>query len=380
MIIRSVKLKNFRNFSEKRVNFCDSVNVIFGFNGQGKTNILEALSVACLSKSFRTKNDGDLVKFGEDNYQIVIDVVLDNEIEKEIKVDYSVINHKNIEIDHTKIKSVLEIFGAFPVVILSPEDDSISNGPPQERRKFINFVLSQLDREYLRNYQDFNRTIKQRNKILQDAKESRYKFSEKIEPWNEKLYQLAKTITENRKEFLESLHEKAYPIHQELTIYSEKFSFDYKPSFQTDWQNKDRFFRYLEEHKNEEILKGTTLVGPHRDEIRFLLDGHDIRKYGSRGQHRTLLLSLKIAVYNLILQKLKEAPVFLMDDVYSEIDDVREQAFNDYFMTLKQVFITTHEKELKFNLPEKFDLEIKYIYIENNKLETAEDTLFRNEK
>ena len=188
MIIRSVKLNNYRNFSKKKVDFCDSVNIIFGFNGQGKTNILEALSVACLSKSFRTRNDGDLLQFGKESFQIVIDVVLDNEIEKEIKVDYSVINHKNIEIDHTKIKSILEIFGTFPIVILSPEDDIITNGPPQERRNFINFVLSQLDREYLKNYQDFDRTIKQRNKILQDAKENRYKFSEKIDPWNEKLY------------------------------------------------------------------------------------------------------------------------------------------------------------------------------------------------
>jgi len=370
VIIRSVELKNFRNFTQKQINFSDSINVLFGFNGQGKTNLLEAISVSCLSKSFRTRNDGDLVQYDKEKLQISTNIVLDNNVEKNIKVIYSRSNGKNIEIDHTKIKSIFELFGSFPIVILSPEDDIITTGPPQERRRFINFVFALLDKEYLKLVQDYDRTLKQRNKILQDAKESRYKFSEKIEPWNEKLFQLSLSITTKRRDFLLDLEELVQPIHQELTTFLEKFQLRYKPSFNTKWKDFGDFKKELEKIVNEEIMKGNTIIGPHRDEIVFFLDNHDLRKFGSRGQHRSLLLALKIGVYKLISEKKKETPAFLLDDVYSEIDNVREKAFNDYFLDLNQVFITTHDKDIKFDLPGNFDKEVRYIPISNNDLES----------
>lgn len=368
MIIRSIELTNFRNFEYKRIDFHNAVNVIFGFNGQGKTNILEAISVACLCKSFRTRIDADLIQQDKNYFFILLQVLLDNEVEKKIKVDYNRTSGKQIEIDNSKINSVLEHFGTFPIVVLSPEDDVITIGPPVERRKFLNFVLAQVDKEYLNLIHDYQKIIKQRNKILQEAKESRYKFSEKIEPWNESLFALSKKITIKRRDFLNYIEKVVQPIHEELTIYLEKFTFNYKSSFQISWDNYELYKKNLNKIINEEIIRGKTLIGPHKDDMIFSLNGFDLRKYGSRGQHRTLLLALKIAIYKILLEKRKETPVFLLDDVYSEIDDVREKAFNDYFLDLKQVFITTHNKNTKFDLPEDYSKKINYILIENNNL------------
>ena len=375
MIINSIELNNFRNFVKKKIEFDQYINVIFGNNGQGKTNILEAISFACLSKSFRTKNDGDSLQYEKDNFRILARVVLDSKIEKKIIVDFSKSYGKKIEIDNSTIRSYSEIFGVFPIVILSPEDDIITLGPPHERRRFVNFVLSQLDKEYLKLIQDYERTIKQRNKILQDAKQSRYKFIQKIEPWNEKLFQLAKVITEKRAEFISVLEKVVQPIHQDLTVFLEKISFFYNPSFKKKWEKFEDFKEMLEKTANEEIMKGVTLIGPHRDELTFALDGHDLRKGGSRGQHRSLLLALKIGIYKLIKEKKNETPIFLLDDIYSEIDEIREKAFNDYFLDLKQVFITTHEKDIKFVMPDGYNKKIRYIHTESSKLNEKNSTL-----
>ena len=368
MIISSIELKNFRNFTQKKFVFGKSINVIFGFNGQGKTNILEAISVACLSKSFRTRNDGDLLQHDKEKFLVLTKVVLDNDIEKLIKVYFSKSNGKKIEVENSRIKSLIELFGTFPIVILSPEDDIITTGPPQERRRFVNFVLSQLDKKYLKTISDYERTLKQRNKILQDARENRYQFAQKIEPWNERIFQLAKSITEERIEFINVLEKRVQPIHQDLSAFLEKGGIFYDPSFKIKWKNFEDFKKVLEDIKNEEIIKGKTIIGPHRDEINFTLDDHDLRKYGSRGQHRSFLLALKIAVYKLIEEKKRETPTFLLDDVYSEIDEIREKAFNDYFSDLKQVFITTNKKNINFSLPAGFDKEIKYIHTETSKI------------
>ena len=225
-----------------------------------------------------------------------------------------------------------------------------------------------MDKEYLNSIQDYDRILKQRNRILQDAKFSRYKLTEKLEPWNIEFFQKAKEITKKRKAFLVKLKETITPIHQELTAFLEPIDIYYKPSFSLDWLEYNDFSANIQKYLNEEILRGNTIIGPHRDEIVFLLNGYELRRFGSRGQHRSFLLALKIAVYRLLREHKKETPVFILDDVYSEIDSVREKAFNDYFLDLGQVFITTHEKDIHFELPDDFKKEIKYIHIENNYL------------
>ena len=375
MIIRSVHLKNFRNFSDKTFQFKTRLNVIYGLNGQGKTNLLESVSVLCLTKSFRTKNDADLIRHGETSFSVSAEVDLDTGVSKEICVQYARDAGKKITLDQSRVTSALEFIGLFPVVILAPEDDEITSGPPEERRRFVNLVLSQLDKQYLFSLRDYLKVIRQRNRILQLAQQSRYRFSEKIEPWNQKYFQKAREITEKRADFLAQLNRRVKPIHQEISAGLEELDLRYEPSFQLEWETYEDFHRHLEEIANQEILRGTTLVGPHRDEVRLFVNGKELRRFGSRGQHRTVLLSLKVSEYFLLKEKHQETPVFLLDDVYSEIDEVREKALNRYFLQLKQVFLTTHGEDIKINITGEIGEEIQYIYISSGDIHSGNKLL-----
>ena len=375
MIIRSVWLKNFRNFSEKSFEFGDRINVIFGLNGQGKTNLLEALSVLCLTRSFRTKADADLIQYDADFFQLRATAQLDSGIEKQLYITYSRREGKRITVDDTGISSALDYIGLFPIVILAPEDDEITTGPPEKRRRFVNLILSQLDKPYLFLLRDYYRVLRQRNKILQEAKENRYKFSERIAPWNEKYFEAARAITQKRAEFLHQLEKVVQPIHRELSLQLENFQISYQPSFDLAWKEYSQFREQLDRIANQEILRGTTLIGPHRDEIYFKIDGRELRRFGSRGQHRTCLLALKIGEYFFLKERHSETPVFLLDDVYSEIDEVRERALNEYFLQLKQVFLTTHGESVKLNISGEIEKEIQYIYIGTKEIGAGENLL-----
>ena len=366
MIIRFIELENFRNFTYKKPKFCDAINIIFGLNGYGKTSLLEAVSVVCLTKSFRTRNDNDLVRFDQEEFKITAEIVLDNGIEKKIQVLYSPDIGKRIFVDHSKISVSSEIIGSFPIIVLAPENDVVTSGSPQERRHFINLILSQLDKVYLKSLQEYVRILKHRNKLLQQAREKRYKLSEKIEPWNEELYNKSKIITEKRFLFLKNLEQFAGPIHKEISSHVEEFSIRYKPSFDLEWDRFEKYRQTLDKNLNYEIMRGTTLIGPHRDEVLFLLNGKELRKYGSRGQQRCCLLAIKIAEYKLLRDKKSETPIFLLDDVYSEIDEVRERALNEYFLELKQIFLTTHKTDIRLDMRHESAKEIKYYHIQDN--------------
>ena len=375
MIIRTVHLKNFRNFSDKTFQFKSRLNVIYGLNGQGKTNLLESLSFLCLTKSFRTKADADLIRHGEDGFSLSAQVELDSGIEKKIAISYSRDSGKKILIDENRIPSALDFIGLFPIVVLAPEDDEITTGPPEERRRFINLILSQLDKQYLFALRDYVRVVRQRNKILQMAQNSRYRFSEKIEPWNLEYFQKGLEITQKRKEFLDQLKERVKPIHRKISAGLEEFDLRYEPSFREEWSSFEEFRTYLDEIVNQEIMRGTTLCGPHRDEVRFFVNGNELRRFGSRGQHRTVLLSLKIGEYLFLKEKHQEIPVFLLDDVYSEIDEVREKALNEYFQELKQIFLTTHGEDVKLKITGEIGKEIQYIYISSQDVHSGTELL-----
>jgi len=375
LIVRSVQLKNFRNFSSKNFTFRPRINVIYGLNGQGKTNLLESISVLCLTKSFRTRNDADLIEHGKDSFKISAVFDLDSGVEKNVQIQFSKEQGKKIFLDGNRVPSSLDYLGLFPLVVLAPEDDEITSGPPEERRRFVNLVLSQLDKQYLFTLRDYVKIIRQRNKILQLSQQSRYRFSEKIEPWNQEYFQKARQITLKREEFLSQLNERVQPIHQEISAGLEKLELQYRPSFNLEWETYDDFRKQLEKIANQEILRGTTLLGPHRDEVLFLVNGKELRRFGSRGQQRTVLLSLKISEYIFLREKHQEAPIFLLDDVYSEIDEVREKALNEYFQQLKQVFLTTHGRDVKINITGEIEKEIQYIYISSHDIDSGNDLM-----
>jgi len=365
MVLKSIYLQQFRNYIKQNFVFDDGLNVIYGYNGQGKTNLLEAIGYTCITKSFRTNFDTEVIPFHADFFKIESKFILDQGVQKTVSLEYIQGEGKRVSIDGTRTSSTSEVIGLFPIVILTPENEVITHGGPSERRRFLDFILSQTDKSYFNNIQNFRRVLRQRNKILSDAQENRFGFNERIEPWNLEIFELNKKITQKRREFLENFQEILQPIFAQLTLGQEEISIVYSPSFKEEFYEKDVFLSELGKNINFEIMGGNTKIGPHRDEVLFLNNGWDLRKFGSRGQHRTAVIALKIAEYFYVYQRKRERPVFLLDDVYTEIDNIREKNITEYFAKIGQVFLTTSDMDLKINSELEKSKKISYFFIDN---------------
>ncbi len=365
MILVSLKLWQFRNYVDREFEFSEDVNVIYGYNGQGKTNLLEAISYLCVTKSFRTNSDAEAIPFHSNFFKISGRFHFDQGIRKEVVVRFVQGEGKRIFLDGSRVTSAADLVGIFPVVILTPEHEAITYGGPAERRRFLDFILSQTDKFYLNAVQKYRRVLRQRNKILAEAQERRFGFQERIAPWNRELFELGNQITEKRQKFLAEFQRVFRPIFQELTLKQEDITITYAPSFAPKFREWGRFESELEKIQNIEILRGTTLLGPHRDEITFLNNGWDLRKFGSRGQHRTAVIALKIAEFFYVYKTRDERPIFLLDDVYTEIDKVREKNLTDYFTQLGQIFLTTSDVDLKIDSGLEKERKISYYSIDN---------------
>ncbi len=365
MVLKSIYLQQFRNYLKQNFAFDDGLNVIYGYNGQGKTNLLEAIAYTCITKSFRTNSDAEVIPFHADFFKIESKFVFDQGVQKTVSLEYIQGEGKRVSIDGTRTSSASEVIGLFPIVILTPENEVIANGGPSERRRFLDFILSQTDKSYFSGIQNFRRVLRQRNKILLDAHENRFGFRERIEPWNLEIFELNKKITRKRNEFLNDFQEILQPIFKQLTLGQEEISIVYSPSFKEEFYDKEAFLGELEKNVNFEIMRGNTQMGPHRDEISFLNSGWDLRKFGSRGQHRTAVIALKIAEYFYLYKIKRERPIFLLDDVYTEIDKIREKNITEYFAEIGQIFLTTSDVDLKINSELEKNKKISYFFIDN---------------
>jgi DNA replication and repair protein RecF len=342
MRLEKLTIVNFRNYDRVEVKFTAPISLIFGLNAQGKTNLIESIYLLCLGRSFRTSVSEEFLKSGSGRLTLEGEFELDNKIKKAVVVQYIKGGKKEISINHKRLKSHAEIFGHFPVVVMSPEDYRISTGGPQERRRFIDILLSQLSMSYLANLQEYHRVLKQRNKILQAIKTGAHYEESAVEPWTEKLIELGCQITHDRKRGVEALGQELAVIYRAVTDSKECLSVDLESSIIYDSTAlADNFCAALNRLKSKERLLGMTLAGPHRDDLVFRNNGLDVRRFGSRGEHKSLLIALKLAEFKFLKQKTAETPVFLLDDYYSELDDWREEHVFSMLCGLGQIFLTS---------------------------------------
>jgi len=342
MRLEKLTIVNFRNYDRVEVKFTSPINLIFGLNAQGKTNLLECIYLLCLGRSFRTSVSEDFLKSGQERLTLEGEFELDNKIKKAVVLQYIKGEKKEISINHKRLKSHAEIFGHFPVVVMSPEDYRISTGGPQERRRFIDILLSQLSRSYLASLQEYHRVLKQRNKILQAIKSGARYDEPTIEPWTEKLIELGCQITRERRRFIDEFGQELTDIYRAVSNSKDHLSADMESAIIYDsTAMADNFSTALNRQKNKERLLGTTLVGPHRDDLVFKNNGRDVRRFGSRGEHKSLLIALKLAEFRFLKQKTAETPVFLLDDYYSELDGQREERVFSMLRELGQIFLTS---------------------------------------
>jgi len=324
MIIKSLELSDYRNYGSLNITFDKGTNILFGDNAQGKTNILEAIYICATTKSHKLSKDKEIIKFGKDEAHIRTFIEKDG-IETRVDMHLRSSKSKGIAIDGVKIKKAAELLGLLKVVFFSPEDLSIIKNGPAERRRFIDMELCQLDNFYIYNMNNYNKIVNQRNNLLKNLYNN-YELKDTLGIWDEQLISYGSKIIERRKQFIEQLNDIVGNLHYKISGEKENMRLVYEPNVNIEDYKK----ALTDSHERDIKLKQTT-VGPHRDDISFLVKNDDtnnieidIRKYGSQGQQRTAALSLKLSEIEIVKRITKDTPVLLLDDVLSELDSNRQ--------------------------------------------------------
>ena len=334
MFIKEIELENFRNYNYEKIELNEHTNIIYGDNAQGKTNILEAIFFASLGKSFRTNREKELIKEKESIAKVQIKFYKNN---REQKINVEIDDKKKFYINEVPLKKLSELVGNINVVLFTPEDIEILRNEPVRRRKFLNIMISQLRPKYIHIMAEYNRTLEQRNNYLKQIKYEN-KAKSNLEIWDEQLVSLGMKIYEYRKEFIEKINNKIKTIHLKTTQDKENIEVKYKSNI-----NESNYLEKLKVNQDIDIQKGYTTVGIHRDDFEIFINGKNISIYGSQGQQRSSIISLKLAEAEVVYDEIEEYPVILLDDFMSELDKKRVAGFIKNIKN-NQVLITCTDK------------------------------------
>ncbi|MFI5200960.1 MAG: DNA replication/repair protein RecF [Candidatus Kapaibacterium sp.] len=362
MRAESIHLRNFRNHAETFVReLAPKINVLVGPNGAGKTSVLEALSVTTLTKSFTTYSDAVLVRRGEQKLEVDSHFVSDLGVPHKVSIaiEAGPPLRKSIVANSERIRSSADLVGLAPVVVLTPDEKVITGGSPNERRRFLNMVLSQASRAYLEDELEYRRALKQRNAILVSSRKDRRPLDyvqPLLAPWTELLLKNGARIMRRRARFTEEFRPRLLAAYAMLSQSREEPSLAYLPMGLElspppkeggggGWLDFNELLaREAARVEAEEVRRGATLFGPHRDELMlFINPGQEARLYASQGQHKTLLVAMKLAEFEYLREASQETPMLLLDDVFSELDEQRANELLELAASgnLGQTFITS---------------------------------------
>ena len=317
MIIESLDLENFRNYENLNLRLDKGINIFFGENAQGKTNILEAIYLCATTRSHKGSKDREMIRFENDEAHIRAAILRD---ERNYRIDIHLKKNraKGIAINKIPIKRASDLFGILNMVFFSPEDLGIIKNSPSLRRRFLDMELCQLDRIYFHNLGKYNKTLAQRNRLLKEISSSP-KLIDTLDVWDMQLITYGGEIIRRRREFINEIKDMVRDIHFKISGGRERLDLEYEP----DTDDVD-FEKKLKEKRERDLRLHSTSVGPHRDDMLFSIGGADIRKYGSQGQQRTSALSLKLSEIELVKKRINMSPILLLDDVLSELDKGRQ--------------------------------------------------------
>ena len=337
MWIKRIKINNFRNYKNLELELNKKINIFYGENAQGKTNIIEAIFLSSIGKSFRTNKEREMIKFNEENCNVEIDF---EKSDREGNISINIGNKKNIFVNKIKIKKLSELLGNINVVIFTPDDINILKGGPQNRRKFLDVMISQLRPKYMHLCSLYQKTIDERNAYLKNIENQKSDF---LEIYDEKLAEYGCEIYKYRKEFIEKIKYKIKKIHSNITNNREEIEIIYN----SNCENKKEYLELLKQRKKLDIIKGYTTKGIHRDDFQILLNQLPVDIYGSQGQHRTAVLSLKLSELQVIYDEIGENPILLLDDFMSELDEFRRTSFLENIKDTQVIITCTDKIEIK---------------------------------
>lgn len=373
MKLTAIEIHNFRNYVNQTLKFSDGINVLLGENAQGKTNLLEAIYVLALTRSHRTNNEKELINWNSQTAQIkgVLQKRLGN---VPIELDLGP-KGKRARVNHLEQAKLSTYIGQLNVILFAPEDLSIVKGSPQVRRRFMDMEFGQMSNRYLYNSAQYRKILKQRNRYLRDLHQKRQSDRVYLDVLSDQLSAYGAEIIFQRLQLLKKLENFARIIHTEISQGKEKLTFEYKTvvskeqlgSVELIYQN---LLKQFTEIKDKEIFRATTLIGPHRDDLHFVINGKEVQSFGSQGQQRTTALSVKLAEIDLMKEQTDEYPILLLDDVLSELDDFRQTHLLTAIQDKVQTFLTTTslsgvQQELLTN-PQIFKIKDGTVDLENS--------------
>ena len=310
MYIESISLNNFRNYETLDIEFSDKTNILYGDNAQGKTNVLEAAYVGATTKSHRMARDKDMIRIGEEEA------------------------HIRLNVKKRDVRSS-ELFGLINIIFFSPEDLSIIKDGPGERRRFMDMELCQLSRIYYSNLSSYNKVLNQRNNLLRNSAFQR-DMDAMLDVWDQQLVQFGKRIITERKNFIDMLRDVIIRVHGKITGGRETIDIRYEPNVEAE-----QFEDVLRNKRDMDIRNSATMVGPQRDDIGIYIGGNDVRVFGSQGQQRTVALTMKLAEIELVRSMISDQPILLLDDVMSELDSKRRNALLEGIEDIQTIITCT---------------------------------------
>lgn len=344
MHIEQLELKNYRNYEDLLVSFEHKINVIIGENAQGKTNLMEAIYVLAFTRSYRTPRERECILWGEEfsrikgtlhkrNRAFPLEIILSKK-------------GKKAKINHLEQQRLSDYVGAMNVVMFAPEDLTLVKGPPQVRRRFIDMELGQMQPSYIYHLSQYQKLLKQRNHLLKKMQRQQKPDLVVLDVLTEQLIAHATTLLKRRFTFIDKLCASAQPIHKDISRNLEQLHMTYEATIDVSQdasleEIEKKFEESFKQIRQKEIDRGTTLIGPHRDDLLFYINDRDVQVYGSQGQQRTTALSVKLAEIELIKQEIGEYPILLLDDVLSELDDYRQSLLLSTIQGKVQTFVTT---------------------------------------
>ena len=344
MKLTNLQLQNFRNYESVQLEFTDGVHVFIGENAQGKTNLMESIYALAMTKSHRTTNDKELIGWNKE-FATIKGTVEKTTTKTNLELQFSK-KGKIAKLNYLEQKRLSSYLGNLNVILFAPENLTLVKGSPQNRRKFVDMELGQMSSLYLYDLVEYNRVLKQRNTYLKQLAIKKKQPDEYLEVLSEMLSELASKIVFHRLDFMKQLEALAIPIHDQLSLGREKFSVSYQATIPledglTPSQMKEIYIDQFKKNQTREADQATTLIGPHRDDLIFYLNEIPVQTYGSQGQQRSTVLSLKLAEIELMKLSTGEYPLLLLDDVLSELDDDRQTHLIKAIENKVQTFITT---------------------------------------
>ncbi|MEN1760070.1 DNA replication/repair protein RecF [Anoxynatronum sibiricum] len=349
MMVESVMLSQFRNYESLQLAFHPGINLILGENAQGKTNLLEALYLCAALRSFRTRRDSEFIRFGASQGYLKMNLVTtqgDDKNHHQMEMMFRPDQKKRVKRNGISQQRISDVMGTFKAVLFSPEDLKIVKDSPSERRQFMDSEMVQVSPRYYHTLLQYQKIMKQRNQLLKNNNPK----EEEISIWDNQLSEFGARLMKQRHQFLMEIEKWAKEIHHSLTGKKEELAIHYQPGLllPPEWPEKtpeeltEIMEKLLEKNRRADLYRQTTGKGPHRDDLAFTINRMDVRQYGSQGQKRTVVLSLKLAVMEWMKEMTGEYPVLLLDDVTSELDEGRQRDLLEYLKPVQTIITATH--------------------------------------